>query len=204
VRGATVRGGSAGTGGTATSRSGPNRTSDPRSIARRAVQRARTAPVGLAAGIAVLLALLGVGWGAGAHRSPKAVAAAASASVRTAPVAAVAAARTPALVTVPNLLGMDYAAAGRAMRRLALKPSFAARISNAAPESVLAQYPAAGTQIRPGSTALVVISTGPRPAVDLRGGEAYLKLPPGQRGHAKGHHGRGHGHHGKGDGGEDD
>ncbi|MEA2663937.1 MAG: eukaryotic-like serine/threonine-protein kinase [Candidatus Eremiobacteraeota bacterium] len=170
---------------------------------RRALARARTAPAMLAAGIAVLAGLLGVGWSAGAHRSPTAVAAAAKSSARSVPVAAAAAARKPALVIVPNLLGMDYAEAGRAMQRLALRPSFAARISGAAAESVLAQYPAAGTQVPPGSTALVIISSGPRPAVDLRGGEAYLKLPPGQRGrhHARPKHAK---HADEGDGGDGD
>jgi serine/threonine-protein kinase len=199
TRGASSGGGSRSTSGVAGSRSATSsagrRTND---TVRRVVAQARTAPAMLGAGIAVLLGLLGVGWGAGAHRSP--TAAAVNASARTAPAAA---ARKPALVTVPNLLGMDYAAADRAMRRLALRPSFAARISSASAESVLAQYPAAGTRVQSGSTALVIISSGPRPAVDLRGGTAYLKLPPGQRGrqHARPKHAK---HAGEGDGGDGD
>lgn len=180
------------------SRAGASRAND---MARRALARARTAPVMLAAGVAVLLALLGVGWSASGHRSPAVVAHAATTSARSAP-AVGAVARKPALVTVPNLLGMDYAAAGRAMQRVALRPNFAARISDATAESVLAQYPAAGTQVRPGTTALVIISTGPRPAVDLRGGEAYLKLPPGHQRHR--HKEKHPKHADEGDGGEGD
>ncbi len=175
----------------------PRSTSSARALGARVLERARTAPAMLAASVAVLFALLGVAWAAPHQKVPAVAAAAGTSDTPTASAAAVAArapattAHTslavaepphrPALVTVPNLLGMSYAAAGHAMRQLALRPNFAARISNATAESVLAQYPAAGTRVQPGTTAMVIISTGPRPAVDLRDDTAYLKLPPGHR-----------------------
>jgi serine/threonine-protein kinase len=211
--------GAAGNGTTSTNARPDNparpRTSSANALAARVLARARTAPVMLAAGVAILFALLGVAWAA-PHRSVRPAIAVAS-GTNTASTASAATAHAAnagvvpavthrsAFVTVPNLLGMNYAAAGHAMRQLSLRPNFAARMSDATAESVLAQYPAAGTRVQPGTTAMVIISTGPRPAVDLRDNTAYLKLPPGQRGRGHGHgrHGHGHGHHGgEGDGGD--
>jgi tRNA A-37 threonylcarbamoyl transferase component Bud32 len=98
------------------------------------------------------------------------------------------------MVTMPNLLGTSYRSARQAMRRSKLVAKFAARVAAVPANVVMEQYPAAGTQVRTRTQALVVISAGPQPPVIMTG---YGDYPRGWRKH---HRYGGHG--GGGDGGD--
>ena len=105
----------------------------------------------------------------------------------------------PPLVTVPNLAGMQLGPAMLAIKRVAVHTTIAARLSSAQANTVIAQYPSAGTQVRAGSDELVVISTGPQPPIIDAPPQPPPppadQAPPGWRHHR--HHG-----HGRGDGGD--
>lgn len=107
----------------------------------------------------------------------------------------------PPLVTVPNLAGMQLGQAMLAIKRVAVHTTVAARLSSAQANTVIAQYPSAGTQVRAGSDELVVISTGPQPPIIDAPAQPppaapVDQAPPGWRHHR--HHGHGHGHGGDG------
>jgi eukaryotic-like serine/threonine-protein kinase len=102
------------------------------------------------------------------------------------------------LVTLPNLVGTTLAGAHDAMARLALHGRYAARISDAEANTVIEQFPAPGTRLRHGAEALIVISTGPQPHIDLTS-DGPMYAPPGWRKH---HRDRGRQDGGGGDGGD--
>lgn len=71
----------------------------------------------------------------------------------------------PPIVTMPDLTGAALGAATQAMRQLGIRASFAARVSDAPANTVVAEYPSPGTQLRAGTAALVVVSAGPHPRI---------------------------------------
>jgi serine/threonine-protein kinase len=75
--------------------------------------------------------------------------------------------------TVPQLVGLNQAAAGDALRAAKLTPQFSQEFSNTVPpNTVLRNEPAVGTTLTPNSTVSVVLSKG-RPTVpDIRPGTA--------------------------------
>ncbi|MFG1647940.1 Stk1 family PASTA domain-containing Ser/Thr kinase [Amycolatopsis sp. NPDC049252] len=75
--------------------------------------------------------------------------------------------------TVPQLVGLNQAAAGDALRAAKLTPKFSQEFDNKVPSNtVLRNEPAAGTTLTPNSTVSVVLSKG-RPSVpDIRPGTA--------------------------------
>lgn len=151
------------------------------------VRRAAAQPAAqLAAGIVVLLALLGTGI-AGTLRHPVA-----AAVVKATPAPAVAA-RPPATVVVPPVTGHSLQYATDTLTQAGLRPNVAARIDESPVNTVIATYPVPGTRVARGSPLLVVISTGPQPHILQRdNGPAFV--PPGWR--------HKHGHHDGGDGGD--
>jgi serine/threonine-protein kinase len=70
---------------------------------------------------------------------------------------------TSALVVMPNVRGMTLTSARAAMSGAHVNANYAARLSTLPANTVIDEYPAAGTQLRRQSTALVVISAGPQP-----------------------------------------
>ena len=76
----------------------------------------------------------------------------------------------PPFVTVPDLLGAPLAQANAAMIRAKLRPKFAAKITEDSPNTVVQEIPAPGSRVRERGTVLVVISTGPYPAIRYSGG----------------------------------
>jgi len=75
------------------------------------------------------------------------------------------------LVSIPNLVGHSLAFAARTLAALKLRTSYAARISQTEPNTVIEQIPAPGTRVRQRSTALIIISAGPQPRVIYSDGE---------------------------------
>ena len=91
---------------------------------------------------------------------------------------------------MPNVRGLTLASARVAMFGAHLNANYAARLSTLPANTVIDEYPAAGTLLRRKSTALVVISAGPQPRV-LYTGEASAParwVPPGWRKHPGKHH----------------
>ena len=76
----------------------------------------------------------------------------------------------PPLVAVPDLLGTTMAQANIAMIRAKLHPKFAAKITEDAPNTVVQEIPAPGSRVRERGVVLIVISTGPYPAIRYSGG----------------------------------
>jgi len=101
------------------------------------------------------------------------------------------------LVTLPNLVGKTLAGAHNTMARLALHGRYAARISDADANTVIEQFPAPGTRLQRGAQALIVISTGPQPRIDLTT-QGPMYAPPGWRKRHRAHDGG----DGGGDGGD--
>jgi hypothetical protein len=96
-----------------------------------------------------------------------------------------------ALVAMPNVRGMALASARAAMFGAHLNASYAARLSTMPANTVIEEYPAAGTPLRQQSSTLVIISTGPQPRVDYTGASSTDAgwAPPGRRKHHGKHHG---------------
>ncbi|MDB5095176.1 MAG: hypothetical protein JWO85_3277, partial [Candidatus Eremiobacteraeota bacterium] len=104
-----------------------------------------------------------------------------------------------ALVVMPNVRGLTLASARAAMFGAHLNANYAARLSTLPANTVIDEYPAAGTLLRLKATALVVISAGSQPRVLYTGAASSpaLSAPPGWRKH----HGK-HGKHHKDEGGD--
>ena len=73
------------------------------------------------------------------------------------------------MLSIPNLIGTSFADAATRLKPVKLHVRYAAAYSDAAANSVIEQIPSAGTLVRQGSSAMVVISTGSRPSVTLSG-----------------------------------
>ena len=74
------------------------------------------------------------------------------------------------LLAIPNLIGTSFAAAAARLRPVKLHVRYAAAYADAAANSVIEQIPSAGTLVRQGSNAIVVISTGSKPRETVSGG----------------------------------
>ncbi|GAC1303767.1 MAG: hypothetical protein NVSMB19_13980 [Vulcanimicrobiaceae bacterium] len=71
----------------------------------------------------------------------------------------------PPLVEIPNLLGVSFHSAVQRLQPVRLHVRYAAAFSAAPASTVIEQIPSAGTRVREGTNAIVVISTGARPQV---------------------------------------
>jgi eukaryotic-like serine/threonine-protein kinase len=98
----------------------------------------------------------------------------------------------PPLVRVPDVGTMDAATAEQTLLSRKLHANVSSRPANAPPNTVIGQTPAAGATVRAGTTAVILVSTGPTPPPS--GDEA---APPGwlRKTWWKIFH-RHHGHHG--------
>jgi eukaryotic-like serine/threonine-protein kinase len=98
---------------------------------------------------------------------------------------------TSALVAMPNVRGMALTSARAAMLGAHLNANYAARVSTVLANTVIDEYPAAGTPVRRQSSALVIISAGPQPPVRYTepASNAAGWMPPGWRKHPGKHHG---------------
>jgi serine/threonine-protein kinase len=67
----------------------------------------------------------------------------------------------PPIVTVPDVHGVSTANAEHALLAVHLHPNVASRADDAPPQTVIAQDPAAGTQVRGGTNVVIIVSTGP-------------------------------------------
>ena len=71
----------------------------------------------------------------------------------------------PQTVAVPSIAALSLEQARGAIVAAHLQPSTYTRFSAAAPGTVLAQWPAAGAQVKPGSHVAILLSAGPAPRV---------------------------------------
>ena len=74
------------------------------------------------------------------------------------------------MLAVPNLIGASFAAAVARLGPVKLHVRYAAAYADAAANSVIEQIPSAGTRVREGSNAIVVISTGSMPRSPMTSG----------------------------------
>ena len=68
-------------------------------------------------------------------------------------------------LAIPNLIGSSFRDAVHRLKPVRLRVRYAAAFSNAPANSVIEEVPAAGTRVRVGSNAIVVISTGGQPQI---------------------------------------
>jgi len=71
------------------------------------------------------------------------------------------------LVAIPNVVGISFQSAVRRLRPVKLRIRYAAAFSQASANSVIEQVPPAGTRVREGSNAIVIISTGGQPQIHV-------------------------------------
>ena len=75
------------------------------------------------------------------------------------------------MVAIPNLVGLSFQSAVQQLRPAKLRVRYAAALSQASANTVIEQVPPAGTRVREGSNAIVIISTGAQPLINVSGGD---------------------------------
>ncbi len=96
-----------------------------------------------------------------------------------------------AAIIMPDVRGLTLTTARAVMLGAHLNANYAARLATVPANTVIDEYPAAGTPLRQRSSALVIISAGPQPGVLYTNTTATAArwVPPGRRKHHGKHHG---------------